>query len=199
MSQIKAVGPAISGLPEADRNIEQVLATFDLYRYVPQFYQADSLGVVGFIECDEITLEPDEVTFTLPEIMEFWFTSFTGAEPSLSFQDLVKGVSCAAVMVKPSEYEKIKLMIQQLSEKVFEGAGMPMLDASFEGAVRECHRVIFSNNEPLSFRPLMAFAVGAYWLLGFIKDPLEKHGKSSPFDFVNNMVLHYARLGYTPQ
>ena len=69
----------------------------------------------------------------------------------------------------------------------------------FYDTVRELELSIIDNGEPISWRPIIAFMSGAFWLLSFIKDPYKKHGDRSPLSFVHDKVLDSAVLGYAPR
>jgi len=195
---MKAVGPAISGF-SLDVNTLMTMEAEELGRLVPMFYSAPELNVEPFLRARRELMEPAAVSYTMPDVTAVWFESFTGAEPTLNYPDFVKGVSCAALGVELDDIELVKGTIRLLSERVMAGGDLPPLDTRFGPAVKECYAVILANGEPISWRGLMAYTLGAFWLLGFIINPTKRIGKRrSPLEFVQGFIEYYGRLGYMP-
>jgi hypothetical protein len=196
---MKAMAPPISGFT-LDAATLMAIETAELGRLVPQFYDAAELGVEPILHARMVLLEPAGVSYTMPDVTEVWFESFTGAEPTLSFPEFIKGVSCAALGVGLDDVELIKGAIRLLAERVMNGGNLPPIDSRFGPVVKECYAVITANGESMSWRNLMAFTLGAFWLLGFIIDPLKRvsKGQRSPLEFVREFVEHWSRLGYIP-
>jgi hypothetical protein len=197
MGDMKTLGPAVSGIP-LDTVALRAIENSELERLIPRFYNRAELGVEQFLGANIELSKNAEASFTLPEVVEVWFESYTGAEPALSFPDFVKGVGCAAQAVNPADIGMVKAMVRELSTRVAQGAGLPTLDEAFVDQVRGCFEAILSNGEPISWRGLMAFTVGAFWLLGFIGPSHPKRGMQSPLAFVEGFVRQYAALGYLP-
>lgn len=196
---LRAVAPAVMGMPVADRNIQMAVEAQDLQRMMPTFYNAEEAGVVEVLDPREPV--PEDVTgvsFTLPEVVAVWFGSYTGAEQTIGFPDIVKGVGCAAYAVEMDQISKVQALVEELAKAVGEGSDPPSVDARFAAEVKECLDAIFANGEPVSYRSLLAFMIGAFWLLGFVRDPERRRGRLSPVDFVKGMVVHYAQLAYLP-
>jgi hypothetical protein len=197
MGDMKTLGPAVSGVP-LDSVALRAIENSELERLIPRFYDRAELGVEQFLAANTELSKDAEASFTLPEVVEVWFESYTGAEPALNFPDFVKGVGCAAQAVSPASIETVKAMVRELATRVSQGAGLPTLDAEFGDQVRGCFEAILSNGEPISWRGLMAFTIGAFWLIGFVGPSRAKRGMQSPLSFVEGFVRQYAALGYLP-
>ena len=196
-ADLKATGPAISGFT-LDANAVMAMEAGELGRLAPQFYNDVALGVQPFLRPRAILMAPEDVSYTMPDVTAVWFETFTGAEPTLNFPDFVKGVSCAALGVELDDVELVKGTIRMLAERVMVGGSLPPLDIRFGPAVQQCYTTILANGEPISWRALMAFTLGAFWLLGFVVNPMKKIRKRSSLDFVREFVEYYAQLGYLP-
>lgn len=195
--ELRAMGPPVSAFP-FDSNIMMAVEAQELQRLVPQFYAPDELKMEPFLRARDPGVMPNEVTFTLPEITFLWFETPTGVEPTLSFPEFVKGVSCAALAVDVDHLQFVKDITVATARKVSEGGNLPRIDIAFADVIRSNLATTFANNEPMSWRSLMAFTLGAYWLLGFIIEPTRRVGKQVPAEFVRGFIDHYAALGYLP-
>jgi hypothetical protein len=100
--------------------------------------------------------------------------------------------------VEPVQLDSIKEAVRILAEKVLAGSGFPRLDVRFAGDIRECLAVIFANGEPMSWRPLLAFCLGMFWLIGFIVDVDKPLGKLTPAAYCRRVAMHYGALSYLP-
>lgn len=198
-THFRSAAPPVSGMPMADRNMQLAVEAQDLQRLVPSFYDPEEAGVDAILTAKDHT--PDDVTgvsFTMPEVVELWFNAYVGAEPAVNFTDIVRGIGSAAFMLPPEELDKVKGLVEALAVQIQEGSDPPQISGSFAGEVKTCLDVIFGNNEPISYRSLLAFTIGAFWLLGFVDEPKRKRGRLAPVDFVSELIQHYARLAYLP-
>ncbi len=193
-------GPAVSGLPVADRNMQLAVDAHGLQRLVPSFFDPAEVEVEEVLQpLDPMPRDVTAVSYTLPEVVGIWFNAYTGAEPAVNFPDVVKGISCTAFILSEDQRETAKELVELLAQQTSEGSDPPSIRADFADSVRTCLIEIFNNQEPVSYRGLLAFLIGAFWILGFVKDPMKKRGELSPLDFVREMVSHYGRLAYLPQ
>jgi hypothetical protein len=196
MGDMKAMGPAVSGIP-LDVVALRAIESSELERFTPRFYDRAELGVEPFLTPKADVPKAKDASFTLPEVIEVWFESYTGAEPSLNFPDFIKGVACVAQAVEPTDIGLVKDAVRELATRVANGDGLPALDTEFGDPVRRGFEQILANGEPMSWRSLMAFLLGSYWLLGFIGEPAKKRGHT-PRKFVEGYIEHYASLGFLP-
>lgn len=181
-----------------DPDVRLAVEAAELDVLLPRFYDAEEAGIEPFLGPARTLGDPKGVTYTLPEVLDIWFETYTGAEPMLNFQDFVKGAACAAYAVDPAELGAVKQVIQELARQVNDGAGLPRLDARFADSIRQGLATIFANGEAVSWRPLVAFTLGAYWLLGFIERAAASE-ESAARGFVEAFTRHFGALGYTPQ
>lgn len=144
--------------------------------------------------------EPKDASPTLPEVVAFSY-EIPGVEPTLSFMEFIRGVACATLMVPSQHHEAIKGILVTVAERVVNTGELPSLSDTYQVNLSQQVKIIFNNNEPSSWRGLLAFMQGAYWLLGFIKNPRDQRGKGglSPETYVDLMVTHFAQLGYVPR
>ncbi len=199
-THFKAAGPSITGLPVADRNMQLAIESQGLERMVPTFYDPAEVDVPALLTPKDPM--PDDVTgvsYTLPDVVSIWFDAYAGAEPTINFTDIIQGVGCAAFMLEPDEIPRVKGLIEALALQIGEGSNPPSINGGFADEVKNCLQTIFNNNEPISARPLMAFTIGTFWLLGFVDQPKRRRGGVSPLGFITELVQHYARLAYLPQ
>lgn len=141
--------------------------------------------------------DPQEASTSLPEIVSILFET-PAVEPALQFDAFIRGAAVVALMIDPERIGQIKTALQQVAERVINGADLPPVDEHFRQPVALAERTIFGNSEPMSWSRLLAFAQGAYWLLSFIEAPQRKRGKHSPMQFVEILVNHWAVLAYLP-
>lgn len=197
--RFQASGPPVLGLPVADRNMQLAVEAQGLQRLVPSFYDPDEVSLVCTLEAkDPVPDDVTGVTFTLPEVVEVWFSSYSGAEPAVNFTDIIQGIGCLTFVLLPAEITKVKGLVGALASQVAEGSDPPQINGGFADAVKRCLDAIFNNNEPVSYRRLLAFTIGVFWLLGFVEEPKKKRGRLSPLDFASELVQHFARLAYLP-
>lgn len=197
-----ASSPRLSGKPPALGDSARLMASMGLEHMAPTFEvfeestrildPATSLG------------SPKDASFSDPEVTNIWFESYGGVEPTIEFSAFVKGVATAAFVVAPEQRERLIALVQGLTEHVIQtgDAKPPAIDRAFEEPTMTCIEAAFANNEPISWRQLMAFIEGAFWALGFVRATNVKIGKGktalAPVAWVHRLCEHYAQLGHLP-
>lgn len=144
---------------------------------------------------------PDPIKISPVDTQVLMFNNVYFYDNTLSWAEFVRGVACVAHLVPTKEYNVIVAALE-LYVKKMENAKEPLLpeiDDEFEVSLSRIENIIFTNGEPSSWKALLVFATGCYWLLGLIKRVNTKRGNMTPLQFVETMLEHYSRLGYTPK
>lgn len=198
MAELTGKSPRLSAKPTAYGDSQKLIDAYDLHPFVPTYEVLDEVNRV----LDPAATLPSvkEVSFSDPEVVALYFQSYGGAEPALAFEGFLKGVVAASFIVDPSQRHALSFAVEGLAAAVMQGAGIPSVGEEFEERVRHCVEAVFSNNEPTSWRNLLAFTIGAFWALGFLKRPFEKvENEIAPVTWVQALVERYAQLGHLPQ
>jgi hypothetical protein len=192
---MQAVGPIIP-VPEAPDHIRDAYEALSLQRLYPRFTEfpkeAKTLLVTSKIP------DPETVDSSSPEIISLIF-EIPGTEPEVAFPEFVRGAAVVAAMVPAEVLTAVKAALLEVAERVIGGGELPSIDIQFVTEVREIERAIISNGETVSWRPLLAFMCGAFWLLSFVDAPKRRRGRFSPIEFVDFRLTLSAQLGYTPK
>lgn len=190
----ESTGPTIRAFPDID--IDGALESYNLERLKPRVteYGPELKKLITL----KALPNPTEASSTLPEIISFAF-EIPGVEPTLAFQDFIRGVACCSLALPLGLQDAIKALLNAVALRVVEVGQLPSLSTEFVANLNRCMQVILTNNEPSSWRGLLAFMLGAYYLLGFVEKPFEARGTMSPAEYVETMVIHFAQLGYTPK
>lgn len=192
---MQAIGPVIP-VPEAPDYIKAAYDAMSLQRLYPTFMDfprgAKNLRVTKKIP------DPETVDASLPEIIGL-MNETPGLEPEIAFQDFIRGAAVVAIMVPPEAMEGVKSALLAVAERIIQGGELPAIDVQFVNEVREIERTILSNGESVSWRALLAFMNGAFWMLSFVDGPKRKRGRFSPLEFVDFRLTLSAQLGYTPK
>lgn len=197
-----ATSPRLSGKPPAygdatrlmvGEGLEHMAPTFEAFEDSVRILDpATSLGV------------PKDASYSDPEVVNIWFESYGGVEPTMEFEAFVKGVATASFVVAQPQRERLIALVQSLTEHVIQtgDARPPAIDRQFEEPVMTCIEATFANNEATSWRRLLAFIEGAFWALGFVRDTSVRIGKGktalTPTAWVHRLCEHYAQLGHLP-
>lgn len=197
-----ATSPRLSGKPPAYGDAAKLMASMGLEHMAPIFEAfEDSVRVLA----PATSLgAPKDASYSDPEVVNIWFESYGGVEPTIEFAAFVKGVATASFVVAQPDRERLIALVQGLTEHVMQSgdARPPAIDRLFEEPVMTCIEATFANNEPISWRALMAFLEGAFWALGFVRDPTVRIGKGkgalTPVAWVHRLCEHYAQLGHLP-
>ncbi len=195
---LKGIGPAISTFSEsAELEIESRLEGMGMDKVRPAFaqYAENSRRLRTLAEFPT----PEEVTSTDPAVLGLIYET-PGVEPDLAFTSFVRGAAVCGVIVVEEERPQIQEALIAVAESIIQGAGLPSIDLEFANEVLALYRQILANGEASSWRPLTAFMLGAFWILGYVEDPTkQRKGKMSPLEFVKRRVARSADLGYVPQ
>lgn len=196
MGGLTGSGPIISALPETD---DQKL-TYEAYELGGLRPKVHKYGdEVRVLEAARRFPAPAEASPSAPEVVSFMF-EIPGVVPEISWEDFVKGAACASAIVRPEFYPGIKEALGKVAERVIAGGQLPAIDVSFAPEMIECQTKIFQNGEASSWRPLLSFMQGAFWLLTFVKDPKRKKSAGiSPLAWTEEMVGTFSQLAYVPR
>lgn len=195
MAKMVAAGPEITTPPE-DAQISMVYESFNLHQLRPTVFPFDK----GLQVLDTLTQlpKPEEASSTLPEVVGIIYeTPIT--DPIVAFDSYVRGVACAALILPPEAHPFVKSAVLAVAERLQNAGDLPPIALEFQEELRTAERAIFRNGEPISFRSLLAFMQGSYWLLGFVKSPRKKRRGVSPVDYVDGLIKHWAALCFVPQ
>lgn len=151
------------------------------------------LRVIKKLPDDPLSLSPND-----PAVVDLLY-EVPGYEPDLGFTYFLRGAALAALITDPTQHENVRAILQACGERVIHGGGLPELDGTFFGDVYQITHAIFANGEPITWRPLLAFTVGCYWLLSYMQEPDKKRGKQTPRVWIKDLVLLYAELMYVPE
>lgn len=192
---MKAVGPVIP-VPESPDHIRSTYETMSLQRLTPTFVEfskeAKSLQIVKKIP------DPETIDASLPEVISLIYET-PGLEPEIAFPDFIRGAAIVAAITLPDMMDGVKAALLAVAERIINGGELPAIDAQFVSEVREIEKAILDNGETVSWRSLLAFMNGAFWLLSFVDSPKRRRGKFSPLEFVDFRLTLSAQLGYTPK
>jgi hypothetical protein len=141
---------------------------------------------------------PDAVAASDPETIDFLF-EVPGVEPGLSFEDFIRGAAIATRTIDNRWHNAIRDALISVGQSVIDGGMLPTIDVDFYDSFKVVERTIFANGESVSWKPLIAFTEGAYWLLSFVQSPERRRGSMSPLEFVERRVMLSASLGYVPR
>lgn len=192
---MQAVGPVIP-VPEAPDHIKSSYETMSLQRLYPTFVEF-SKGAKTLLVTKKIP-DPETVDASSPEVIGLIYET-PGLEPEIAFPDFVRGAAVVAALVPPEMMDGVKAALLAVAERIINGGELPALDVQFVTEVREIEKTILGNGETVSWRPLLAFMNGAFWILSFIESPKRRRGKFSPLEFVEFRLTLSAQLGYTPK
>lgn len=192
---MQAVGPVIA-VPEAPDHVREAYDTMSLNRLYPKFVEfpkaSKTLPVTKKIP------DPETVDASAPEVISLIYET-PGLEPEIAFPDFVRGAAVVAAIVPEEVMPAVKAALLSVAERVINGGEIPAIDVLFVNEVREMEKTIISNGEPVSWRPLLAFMNGAFWMLSFVDSPKRRRGRFSPLEFVDFRLTLSAQLGYTPK
>lgn len=190
----EAAGPTIPAFTDFDINVR--MRDYGLEGLSPKvIVMSDDLKL---LKTKDLLPDPKEATPSDPEIVDYWYV-IPGVEPSVGFEDFIQGVACTSLIARPEYQVAIHAVLMSVAERVIQTGSLPAMDSAFASHIERAIQIILSNEEPTSWRGLLAFAHGAYWILGFFENPFERRGKFSPVEYVDTMLAHFAPLGYTPR
>lgn len=190
-------GPIISAVPES-RAQEANYEALGLGRLRPRVYRYDDDIRVLHTPRGKL-MDPADASPSNPEVISILYET-PGVEPQVSFEDFVRGVATVANIVDPAEHQALKAMTLKVAELVISGAEFPALDMEFAKEIVDCQDRLFGNYEAMSWRPLLAFMNGAFWMLSFIEKPTQKRARGhSPLSWVHAVVSNYCALAYVPR
>lgn len=188
-------GPVISALPET-REMSTAFEMMELRRLKPQVFRYD--GTQRVLDTIRRFPDPTQASPTAPEVIGMVYET-PGVVPELAWEDFVKGAACVANIIAEPYREGVAAGVKQLGEHMIAGGDLPDLDVLFSLEILECLDRIFTNGEPASWRRLIAFLHGAFWVLTYVKDPKKKRSGVSPLDWTTKVVGTFAELAYIPQ
>lgn len=192
---MQAVGPVIP-VPEAPDHIRATYEAMSLHRLYPKFIEipkeSKTLPVTKKIP------DPETVDASAPEVIGLLYET-PGLEPEIAFPDFIRGAAVVAAMVPPEVMPAVKQALLTVAERIINGGELPPIDVQFVNEVREIEQLILTNGETVSWRALLAFMNGAFWLLSFVDSPKKRRGRFSPIQFVDFRLTLSAQLGYTPK
>jgi len=190
---VRAVGPAITA---QDASIVSEYAAMGMERLRPRFSRyVDGTKVLRPVKkiADPETFEPGD-----PDTISLMF-EIPPVEEDVSFTDFVRGVVMVSSMLEPGQLDPIKESCTAVAQRIINSGSLPTIDEDFAEAMHAHEVDIFTNGEATSWRSLMAYAYGAYWLLSFVASPSKRRGRFSPMDVVSFLVTKAAQLGYVPR
>jgi hypothetical protein len=142
---------------------------------------------------------PDDVEASLPEVISLVYET-PNVDQGVGFGHFARGVACTALIVPREQHRGVHDALLEVATRLADSGELPALSLEFQDELREAELVIFRNGEPLSFHSQLAFMQGAFWLLGFIKDPRKRRkGGLSPVQWVARMQAYWASRGVLPQ
>lgn len=192
---MQAIGPVIP-VPEAPDYIRDQYSAMSLDRLYPKFVEfpkgAKTLPVTKKIP------DPETVDASAPEVIGLIYET-PGLEPEIAFPDFVRGAAVVAAIVPQEVMPGVKAALLEVAERIINGGELPAIDVQFASSVREIEQTILTNGETVSWRSLLAFMGGAFWMLSFVDSPKRRRGRFSPLEFVDFRLTLSAQLGYTPK
>lgn len=192
---IRGTGPIISALPETTEQTA-VIEGLNLDRLRAKVFKyGDEVRV---LETVRKFIPPTEASPTTPEVVQLLYDT-PGVMPELSWEDFVRGVACVANIIKPEDQQAIKDGLQLVAERVVGGGDLPALDLAFASEILECQAIILANGEMTSYRRLMSFMQGSFWLLTYVAEPRKRRAGKSPLEWTHEMVKAFAELAYVPR
>lgn len=190
--------PQLAMKPPAFGDAERYIEAFDLGAFVPKFRKA--APELQVLTPARVLPAVKDVSFSDPEVVAIYFNTYGGAEPALEFRSFTKGVAAGAFIIEESQRVQLPQAVETLAAAVMEGAPIPPISEEFQERVQHVIEAIFSNNEQISWRSLLAFTAGAFWVLGFVKDPFEKvENQITPVTWIQALCERHANLGHLPQ
>jgi len=196
--QTRSRAPQLAMKPPAFGDAERYIEAYDLQPFVPKFTKVGD----QFRVLDAARTLPNvkDVSFSDPEVVSIYFNSYGGAEPALEFRSFTKGVAAGAFIIREDQRDRLPQAIETLAAAVMDGAQIPPINDEFQERIQHVVEAIFSNNEPVSWRPLLAFTNGVFWMLGFLKEPFVKtENQITPVTWCQALCERYAALGHLPQ
>lgn len=187
--RLVAAGPAVS-VPEA--GFEHMALDRIRPRFLTFTAEQHQIEALDLLPPDPITVSPSD-----PQVVDLLFET-PGDEPDLGFKYFIHGAAVLALITKPAYHPAIKAALAAVGTRVIQGAGLPELDGDLFGDVHCCLHAIMNNGEPISWRGLIAFMTGAYWLLSYIRDNNTPRGAWTPRTWTRELIETYAGLMYTP-
>lgn len=187
-----SAGPVITTIPEAPE-ISAIYEQFELRRYQPSVYPFGK--EIQVFDAKAIP-NPKEVSSTLPDIVGLLAAPVS--DPSGEFDSFVRGVACVALLIATEQHSVINVGIEHVGERLLNTGEMPPVSLEFQDEIKAVERAIFRNGEPLSFGRCLMFMQGAYWMLGFIKNPRKRIKGKSPAEYAKELCEHWGSLGTIP-
>lgn len=194
---MEAVGPGIATLPSSFKD-EYKFGGFEEIRPRIVEYSKEDRKAIQVCKALKSIPDPDSVTFSDPELISF-LQSTPQQEPVVAFRSFVEGVAVAAAVLDREGFSRIQSALSVVADHVQTSQVLPSLDAAYAKDLTEVESAVFENGEVMSWKNLLAFAWGAYWLLTFVEQPMKRRGKFSPASFVKEISIRSAKLGYTPR
>jgi len=186
---LEGYGPAIAASHQDEYSsvgLEALRPSFDVY----------PPGARALAVADRVP-DPRSVSPEDPESIDV-LRAVPAVEPALAFRSYAVGVALASRAVAEEHRGALREALVAAAERAIAGGGLPALDVGLYDDFVDLERRIFANGEPLSWRPLLAFAQGAFWTLSLMSDPRRSRGWGSPLEFVRALVSSAAELGYVP-
>lgn len=195
MSKYVSTGPTLSAMPDSPE-ITAVYEAFNLWPLRPKVYQYDkSVGVLPTVARFP---NASEASPALPEVVQYT-QEMPAVDAGIDFPSFMRGVACVALIVPPEHHGHIGQAVEALAVRLMNGGELPALSMQYQDELRASEQYIFGNGEPITYRRLLAFMQGAFWLLTFIQDPRRKRHGVSPADYVAELVRYWAQRGVTPE
>lgn len=192
---MKGFSPVISATDAVEASVEAA-KTWGLERLLPSFLEygpeARLLPAVWPMP------DPTAATPTLPEVVDLSYV-MPAVAPDLAWPDFVAGAAVCALAVDRQSHDKVKQALIASGESMLAGGEYPPIDLALRPEVEAVYSTIVANGETATWRNIMAFTLGAFWLLGFVQEPHLRRGPHSPFQFVSMVTTYAAQMGYVPR
>lgn len=194
---MESVGPGIATLPSSYEDQYKFGGFSEIRPRIVDYSDEDRKGIQVCRVLKKIP-DPASVTFSDPDLIQF-LQGTPQHEPVVSFRSFVEGVAVAAAALDREDFPTIQKALTKVADHVTTNQVLPSIDSNYAKDLSEVEEAVFGNGEMMSWKNLLAFAWGAYWLLTFVQNPTKKRGRYSPATFVKGAVLRAAELGYTPR
>lgn len=189
------VGPSIPA-KEASPELKEAWNTLNMERLKPKFIQYESSLKV--LDTLKKIPDPENVRPTDPESIDMLF-EIPGVEPEIAFQDFVRGAAVVACILEENSGNFVRQALQMVAQRIVQGGELPAIEQDFYNELIDIQTITVNNGEPVSWRSILSYSLGAFWMLSYIKNPRKKRGQYSPLDFVDRVIVTAAQLGYVPR
>lgn len=193
---MRSVGPGVGTLPSSFED-RYKYGNFEQIRFILRDYSKEERKQNRNLCTLAQIPDPRKITISDPDLLPLVQNS-PRQEPTIAFPEFVRGVAACAGMIDRRFFHSIQQVLDQISASIDTNTKLPPIDSEFAEDLSEIERAIFENGEPMSWRALIAFTRGVFFLMTFVENPKKKKGKWSAASYAKALCLHAAQNAYLP-